>query len=173
MAITLERLASEGSLRARARLLLGALFPSPGYMRKWATGRGWPWAGAGPPGRLGLWLAYIWRLIWILGRLPRAVATVRLARRGQGSAAGLQPEGRPTPAIGLRAGSRQQRRRLASHPSKVRSGSESSEPAPLALLAQPGCVQEHCAVLMRVRLQPFPAEHNRIDELAVDAGPAP
>jgi Uncharacterised nucleotidyltransferase len=87
VAITLERLASEGSLRARARLLLGALLPSPGYMRKWATGRGWPWVGAGPPGRLGLWLAYIWRLIWILVRLPRAVATVRRARRGQGSAA--------------------------------------------------------------------------------------
>ena len=93
VAITLERLASEGSLRARARLLLGALFPSPGYMRKWATGRGWPWAGAGPPGRLGLWLAYIWRLIWILGRLPRAVATVRLARRGQGSAASCSRRG--------------------------------------------------------------------------------
>jgi Uncharacterised nucleotidyltransferase len=87
-ATTLERLASEGPLRARARLLLGALFPSPGYMRKWAGGRAWPWARTALQGGLGLWLAYIWRLIWLLVRLPRAIAAVRGARRAQNSDTG-------------------------------------------------------------------------------------
>ncbi len=86
VAITLERLASEGSFRARARLLLAALFPSPSYMRKWAAGgRVGGWSNAARRGPIGLALAYMWRPIWILLRLPRAIAAVRRARRAQAS----------------------------------------------------------------------------------------
>lgn len=81
VAVTLERLASEGSFRARTRLLVAALFPSPGYMRKWAARRARAGSGAAWRDRPRLILAYMWRPIWILLQLPRAIAAVRRARR--------------------------------------------------------------------------------------------
>ena len=83
VAVTLERLATETSLRARARLLFAALFPPPDYMRKWAAGRMGPSSGTGRRARFSLGLAYLWRPIWILLRLPRAMTTVHRVRRGR------------------------------------------------------------------------------------------
>jgi len=82
-AIALESLTSERSLRARARLLLQALFPSRSYMRHWTATRMTPLPAALRRGALGLWLAYLWRPIWNLGRLPKAIIALRRARRGE------------------------------------------------------------------------------------------
>ena len=88
VAIALESLASERSLLARARLLVRALVPSRLYMRHWsATHMTW-WPTALRQGSLGLSLAYVWRPIWLLLRLPRAVAALRRARRSQPPDAG-------------------------------------------------------------------------------------
>ncbi|MGH2993017.1 MAG: nucleotidyltransferase family protein [Solirubrobacterales bacterium] len=83
VAITLEHLTSEQPLRARARLLLRALVPPPRYLRHWSTMRMSAWPAALRRGPLGLILAYLWRPIWILLRLPRAFIAVRRARRDQ------------------------------------------------------------------------------------------
>jgi len=82
VAIALENLTSE-PLRARARLLLRALVPSPRYIHNWSRARMSAWPAPLRRGGLGLLLAYLWRPIWILLRLPKAIATVRGARRGQ------------------------------------------------------------------------------------------
>jgi hypothetical protein len=81
VAIALESLASERSLRARAHLLLRGLVPSRRYMRHWSATRMGGWPEALREGPLGLWLAYLWRPIWNLGRLPGAIGAVRGARR--------------------------------------------------------------------------------------------
>jgi hypothetical protein len=86
VAIALETLASERSLRARARLLLRALVPSSLYMRHWSAIHMTRWPSAMQRGSLGLCLAYLWRPIWILLRLPKAIAALRRARRGQAQA---------------------------------------------------------------------------------------
>jgi hypothetical protein len=83
LAVTLERLAGEASLLARTRLLLAALLPSPGYMRRWAPGRVPFWDDVRRHRRVGLCLAYAWRPIWFVLRLPGAIAAVGRARRGQ------------------------------------------------------------------------------------------
>jgi Uncharacterised nucleotidyltransferase len=83
VALGVESLASERSLRARARLLLRALLPPPLYVRRWSTTHMSRWPAAVRRSRLGLWLAYVWRPIWIVLRLPKAIAAVRRARRGE------------------------------------------------------------------------------------------
>jgi Uncharacterised nucleotidyltransferase len=86
VAIALESLARERSLRARARLSLRSLVPSPLYMRRWSAMHmtRWPTAVRGRP--LGLAVAYLWRPIWILLRLPKAISAWRRARRGHARA---------------------------------------------------------------------------------------
>jgi hypothetical protein len=83
VAIALENLTSEQPLRTRARLLLRALVPSPRYIRDWSTVRMSAWPAVLRRGPIGLGLAYLWRPIWILLRLRKAIAAVRGARRGQ------------------------------------------------------------------------------------------
>jgi Uncharacterised nucleotidyltransferase len=83
VAIALESLARERSVLVRARLSLRSLVPSPVYMRRWSAMHmtRWPAAVRGRP--LGLAVAYLWRPIWILLRLPGAIAAFRRARRDQ------------------------------------------------------------------------------------------
>jgi hypothetical protein len=88
VANALESLASERSLRARARLALRALVPSPLYMRHWSAMHMTRWPAAATRGPLTLGLAYVWRPIWILLRLPKAIIALRRARRDQAPAGG-------------------------------------------------------------------------------------
>jgi hypothetical protein len=79
VAIGVDDLISERSLRGRASLLLRTLAPKPLYMRHWRgtqlTGR--PAKIAHGP--LGLWFAYAYRPIWIAMHLPGAIKAVREA----------------------------------------------------------------------------------------------
>jgi Uncharacterised nucleotidyltransferase len=86
VAIALESLARERSMRARARLSFRSLVPPPLYMRRWSAKHmtRWPAAVRGRP--LGLAVAYLWRPIWILLRLPKAISVWRRARRGHARA---------------------------------------------------------------------------------------
>jgi hypothetical protein len=86
VAVALDSLASERSLRARARILFGAVVPSRLYMRHWSSLHITGWPAALRQGPLGLALAYLWRPVWILMRLPKAIAALRRARRDQGEA---------------------------------------------------------------------------------------
>jgi hypothetical protein len=61
--------------RARMRRAVVALFPSPPEMRDWT-----PLARRGA---MGLALAYVWRPVWVLWRLPRGWLAVRRARRSR------------------------------------------------------------------------------------------
>jgi hypothetical protein len=83
VAIALQSLTSERSRRARSRLLLRALAPSPRYVRHWATIHMSRWPAALRRGRLGLGVTYVWRLIWILLRLPKAITALRRAHQAQ------------------------------------------------------------------------------------------
>ena len=80
-AIALESLASERSHRARTRLLLQALVPSRLYMRDWSATHMSRWPAGLRREPLGLWFAYVWRPIWNVGRLPRAISDLHRARR--------------------------------------------------------------------------------------------
>jgi hypothetical protein len=81
-----EALASERSLRARARFALRAFVPPLSYMREWSATHMARWPAAVRRGALGLGVAYLWRPIWILLRLPKAIAALRRARRGKAQA---------------------------------------------------------------------------------------
>lgn len=70
--LTLDRFASSG-LGTRASILRYKLAPPPTFMRKWS-----PLARRG---KLGLALAYLWRPLWVLCRMPRAMRQWRDARR--------------------------------------------------------------------------------------------
>lgn len=83
IAIALDNLASEQPFRTRARILLRALVPSPRYMRRWSTVRMSAWPAALRRGGLGLGIAYLWRPIWIMLRLRKAITALRDARRGE------------------------------------------------------------------------------------------
>ena len=81
VAIALENLTSEQPLRTRARLLFRALVPLAPLHPRLVNGRMSALARAAAARGLGLVLAYLWRPIWILLRLPKAIAAVRGARR--------------------------------------------------------------------------------------------
>jgi Uncharacterised nucleotidyltransferase len=70
---TVERLSQAPGLRAKLRILLPRLLPRPEFMRVW-----YPVARRG---RLGLALAYLHRLVWLVAASPRAVSVWRRARR--------------------------------------------------------------------------------------------
>jgi hypothetical protein len=70
---TVERLSQTPGLRAKLRILLPRLLPGPEFMRVW-----YPVARRG---RLGLALAYLRRLAWLVTAAPRAVGAWRRARR--------------------------------------------------------------------------------------------
>jgi hypothetical protein len=72
-ALTLAALLSTRGLLARLSLVRHKLIPPATFMRKWS-----PWAERGG---IGLAIAYLWRPLWILGRLPRALRAWARARR--------------------------------------------------------------------------------------------
>jgi hypothetical protein len=69
----IRRLRSTRGLRARARLLVRELFPTPSFMRVWSP--------IARRGRLGLMLAYVYRPFWLAVKLPGAVVAVARASR--------------------------------------------------------------------------------------------
>lgn len=73
LTLGIHRLAATHGLRAKGAFVIRKLFPAPDWMRRWV-----PLAGRG---RLGLPAAYAWRPIWLLLRMPRALAAWRRARR--------------------------------------------------------------------------------------------
>ncbi len=72
--VTLERLATTQGLGARLRLLARRFAPPPDYMR-------WRYPALARRGWLGLSLAYVWRPLSIIPKLPVAVIAWRRARR--------------------------------------------------------------------------------------------
>ncbi|HEY7873748.1 MAG TPA: nucleotidyltransferase family protein [Actinomycetota bacterium] len=72
LALGLESLARTRGLRAKARLIRIKLFPSRDFMRAWVRYRGRP--------EMGLPLAYLWRPVWLLARLPSSYRKWRKAR---------------------------------------------------------------------------------------------
>ena len=82
VAVGLAWLASRPGVRAKAALVVHKAFPSPAFLRAWT-----PLARRG---RLGLALAYPYRLWWLAAHTPLAVRAWRRARR---QASGSPPEG--------------------------------------------------------------------------------
>jgi hypothetical protein len=74
LASTIERLVTTSGLRARFRLLTKRLAPPTDYMR-------WLYPALTQRGRLGLALAYVWRPLSIIAKLPAAVIAWKRARR--------------------------------------------------------------------------------------------
>jgi hypothetical protein len=73
VALGIDQVARARGLRARAAILWHKLVPPPSFMRHWSpTAR---------RGRLGLVLAYLWRPLWLLARLPAGFRAWRHARR--------------------------------------------------------------------------------------------
>jgi hypothetical protein len=72
--VTLERLATTRGLLARLRFLGRRLAPPPDYMR-------WRHPTLACRGRLGLILAYVWRPVSIIPKLPTALVARKRARR--------------------------------------------------------------------------------------------
>jgi hypothetical protein len=79
LSVALERISSERSADARVRLFLRALVPSRLYMRNWSRAHMSGWPAPLRRGRLRLWLAYLWRPVWLLVRLPGALTALRRA----------------------------------------------------------------------------------------------
>lgn len=73
VALGIESLAAAGSVRERSAILRHKLVPPPGFMRRWH-----PLASRG---RLGLVLAYLYRPLWILRRVPQGLRAWQRARR--------------------------------------------------------------------------------------------
>jgi hypothetical protein len=69
----LHELSEARGVRAKLRLALSEVFPSPDFLRWWS-----PLARRG---RAGLALAYLWRPLYLLSRLPTALRTLWSARR--------------------------------------------------------------------------------------------
>jgi hypothetical protein len=81
VALGIDQLAQAKGLRARALILWRKLVPPPTFMRHWSP--------RARKGRIGLILAYLWRPLWLLGRLPAGFRAWRRARhvsRRSGSA---------------------------------------------------------------------------------------
>lgn len=71
-ALTLERFTRARDLHTRCSILRYKLFPPPTFMRRWT-----PLAHRG---RTGLIVAYVWRPVWVVYRLPAAVRVWRRAK---------------------------------------------------------------------------------------------
>jgi hypothetical protein len=74
LVVTVERLATAPGMGARLRLLTRRLAPPPDYMR-------WRYPTLARRGHIGLSLAYLWRPVSILPRLPFAIAAWRRLHR--------------------------------------------------------------------------------------------
>jgi hypothetical protein len=74
---TLERLSQAPGVRAKLRILLPRLLPKPEFMRVW-------YPVARRRGPIGLALAYLRRLGWLVVATPRALRAWRRARRETG-----------------------------------------------------------------------------------------
>ena len=73
VALGLDQLARAESLRARLTILRHKFAPPPAFMRHWSS--------RARKGRLGLVLAYLWRPLWLLARLPAGFKAWQHARR--------------------------------------------------------------------------------------------
>ena len=73
LTLRLDEFLREKSFSARLAAIWSELTPSPSFMRAWS-----PLASRGP---LGLALSYVWRPVWLLLHLPRALVRVTRARR--------------------------------------------------------------------------------------------
>ena len=69
----LDRLGRTPGIKAKTRLLARELFPTPEFMRIWS-----PLARRGG---IHLALAYLWRPVSLLTKLPTAITALRHARR--------------------------------------------------------------------------------------------
>jgi hypothetical protein len=72
-ALTLAHLLAADNLRVRFAIVRHKLVPPVTYMRKWS-----PMASRG---YIGLAAAYLWRPVWVMSRLPAAMAAFIRARR--------------------------------------------------------------------------------------------
>ena len=86
VAFALNVLTNADERRTRARLLLRSVLPPPLYMRQWSAMHMTRWPAALRRGLLGLSIVYLWRPIWVLLRLPKAIGALRRARAAQSSA---------------------------------------------------------------------------------------
>jgi hypothetical protein len=77
LAEALNELLATPGLRAKLRALVRELAPTPDFMRWWLPRRA--------SGRIGLALAYVWRPIYLVSRLPAAIRAVWRARRAAGN----------------------------------------------------------------------------------------
>jgi hypothetical protein len=83
-AMGLHQVLATRGVRARLRLIARKLVPTPAFMRLWR-----PLASRG---RLGLTVAYVWRPLWLVAKLPRGiVALIAVARGGGTSPAAVMP----------------------------------------------------------------------------------
>jgi hypothetical protein len=73
VALGLDQLARAKGLRARLAILRHKLVPPPSFVRHWSP--------LARKGRLGLALAYLWRPVWLLTRLPMGFRSWWRARR--------------------------------------------------------------------------------------------
>ncbi len=104
VSIALEELVNEGSWSTAFRRLFRACFPPAPYMRKWSATH----MRAGPAalvnGTRGQWLAYLWRAIWILTRLPPAIRAIHRASLRKSAASLHRREDSPSLSSKLAAG---------------------------------------------------------------------
>ncbi len=77
LALGIERLSATPGALGRLRVLGRELVPTPMFMRGWQ-----PLARRG---RWGLVLAYLWRPVWLLAKLPRGFRAWKAASRSRGS----------------------------------------------------------------------------------------
>jgi Uncharacterised nucleotidyltransferase len=86
LVLGIEHLASARGVRTRLRFLARKAVPSRSYMRRTSA--------LARRGAFGLGLAYLWRPVWIILKLPGAILTWRRARRDERS---QSPVDRPDP----------------------------------------------------------------------------
>jgi hypothetical protein len=70
----IEQLAATSSVRGKLALAWSELAPSADFLRWWSP-------ALATRGRLGLAVAYMWRVVWLIGHLPRGFIAWRSARR--------------------------------------------------------------------------------------------
>jgi hypothetical protein len=109
-------LSADAGIRRKLVTAARDVFPRPDYMRWWLS--------LARRGKLGLALAYVWRVIWVIGQAPRAIHTLWRIRRAKGSSRTTRFVNRlpalttarrrlPRRLRGLPRGSRRQSRRVA------------------------------------------------------------